>query len=125
VERPIVSVVIPAYNAAAYVRQAIDSVLTQTYPDVEAVVVDDGSTDETGAIVDAIALGEPRVNVIHRSNEGRSTARNTGVEHARGEYLCFLDADDWILPDNIQRQIDVLSRLPGANLVYSEYHLFR
>jgi glycosyltransferase involved in cell wall biosynthesis len=119
---PLVSVIIPVYNGARFIRQAIDSVLSQIYPAVEVVVVNDGSTDESLAIAEDIAQRDARVRVVHKRNGGLSAARNTGIEHARGGYLTFLDADDWILPHKICGQMDVLRARPDVDFVYSDYH---
>jgi glycosyltransferase involved in cell wall biosynthesis len=87
-----VSVIIPTYNRSRLVVEAIDSVLGQTYGDLEVIVVDDGSTDDTRARIEAVA--DKRVRYYYKTNGGVSTARNLGLEHARGEYICFLDSDD-------------------------------
>lgn len=91
---PLISVIVPAYNAEKTIQRAVRSVLNQTYPNVELVVVDDGSTDGTGALLDALAASEPRLRVLHQANGGVCTARNAGLNAAKGEKLCFLDADD-------------------------------
>ena len=121
---PLVSVVIPVYNGAAFVAQAIESVREQTYPNVEVVVVDDGSTDELGVIADAFAAKDPRVRVIHKPNGGLSAARNSGIANARGAFLNFLDADDLILPDKIRQQLRVLLSRKDVDLVYSDFRKF-
>jgi len=93
---PTVSVVIPAYNYGRYLREALDSVLAQTFADLEAVVVDDGSTDDTAAIVRTYA--DPRVRYIYQANAGLSAARNTGIRETRAPFIALLDADDMWLP---------------------------
>lgn len=120
-DRPLVSVVIPVYNAEAYLERAIDSVLTQTYPSVEVLAVDDGSTDASGAMLDALAERDPRVRVFHGENGGISVARNVGLAHMRGDYMSLLDADDWFLPDKLERQVDALEARPDVDLAYSDY----
>ncbi len=107
-----VSAIIPAFNAEAYVRDAIGSVLAQTYGDIECVVVDDGSTDGTAA---AVAEYGQRVTLVQRPNGGISVARNDGVSAASGELLAFLDADDLWMPDRVQRMADALSGSPEAD----------
>jgi glycosyltransferase involved in cell wall biosynthesis len=106
-DAPRVSVVIPTYNRAETLTRAVDSALAQTVDDVEVLVVDDGSTDETRALIEG---GEdPRVRYLaHDTNRGVSAARNTGVEAARGEYVAFLDSDDEWLPRKLDRQLSVL-----------------
>lgn len=110
---PLVTAVIPAYNAAAFVRDAVGSVLDQTHPHVEVVVVDDGSRDDTLAV--ARRLESTRVTVLAQPNRGASAARNAGLTAARGEYVQFLDADDLLHPDKIAVQVDrLLGEAPGA-----------
>ena len=111
---PLVSAVIPAYNAAAYVREAIKSVLRQSYAPIECLVVDDGSTDETAAIV--AAYGD-RVRVLPQENRGVSVARNRGAREAAGDLLAFLDADDRWLPERMERQMQVLQDRPEIEAV--------
>ena len=94
----LISVVITCYNHGKYLRQAIESILAQTYRDVEIIVVDDGSTDHTKFVVD----NYPQVKYVYQANQGLSSARNTGVAHSKGEFVCFLDADDWLLPNALE-----------------------
>jgi len=103
---PKVTVVIAAYNAERFIRQTLDSVLAQTLHDVELIVVDDGSTDGTTAIVSAI--DDRRVSVLRQANRGVSAARNAGLSVARAPYIFFLDADDVLLPDALQRMVATL-----------------
>jgi len=102
---PLVSVVIPAYNAAWCVRKAIDSVLAQDFRDFELIVVNDGSTDDTAAVL--AGYGE-RIQVVHQANGGLSSARNGGIRAARGDLVAFLDADDWWLPEKLGRQVELM-----------------
>ncbi len=112
---PRVSVVIPCYNHARYLGQAIQSVLDQTFGDVEIIVVDDGSKDDTKLV--ATSFGE-RVRYIYQSNAGLSAARNTGIRAARGESIGFLDADDVWLAEFLQTLAPILERDPGLGAVY-------
>lgn len=98
-----VSVIIPVYNVAAYLEECVQSVLNQTYTNLEIILVDDGSTDDSGAMCDRFAATDPRVRVIHRENGGLSAARNTGLTNANGQFLYFLDSDDWIDPDTVEQ----------------------
>ena len=91
-----ISIVVPAYNAAGVIGRCIDSVLRQTYPDFELLIIDDGSTDETAEIVAAKAAQDARVRLIRQENAGVSSARNTGIAAASGELLCFIDSDDTV-----------------------------
>ncbi|SEQ54984.1 glycosyltransferase family 2 protein [Natrinema salaciae] len=103
-----VSVIIPTYNRAATLPRAIDSALEQTIDDLEVVVVDDGSTDDTESVL--AAYDDPRVRpVLHATNQGANVARNTGLEHARGEYVAFLDSDDEWHPEKLERQLAALT----------------
>lgn len=95
-DRPLVSVVVPAYNVENYLRRCLDSLIAQTFEPIEIIVVDDGSTDGTSAICDEYAVRDPRVRVIHRENGGRSAARNSGMDVACGKYIGFVDGDDYV-----------------------------
>lgn len=98
---PTVSIIIPAYNAAAYLQRAVASALAQTFANIEVVVVDDGSTDETPSLADQLASQDQRIRVVHQSNRGLAEARRTGVNAASGDYVCHLDADDELTPDAV------------------------
>ena len=100
-----VSVIVPVYNCEKYVRRALDSVLAQTLREIEVICVDDGSTDGSGEILDAVAARDNRVKVLHRRNEGVSAARNAGLEAAEGRYVAFLDADDELAPEAYARML--------------------
>lgn len=102
--QPLVSVIIPSYNMARYVGEAIESVLAQTYKNYELIVVDDGSTDNTAEVVKKY-LKPQAVSYIHKENKGISVARNTGIKASRGEFIAFLDADDIWLPEKLEHQI--------------------
>jgi glycosyltransferase involved in cell wall biosynthesis len=115
-DRPTVSVVIPAYNAASFVGDAVDSVLAQTFESLECIVVDDGSTDDTTAKLGSYGAS---IRVVSQSNAGVSTARNRGAESARGESVAFLDADDVWRPTKIARQVELLRRDPALGLIYT------
>jgi glycosyltransferase involved in cell wall biosynthesis len=109
----LVSVVIPCYNQAHFLGEAIESVLKQTYPHYEIVVVDDGSTDNTSEL----ASHYERVHLIRQDNQGLSAARNTGIRHSEGEYLVFLDADDRLLPEALKAGLECFSAHPESALV--------
>jgi hypothetical protein len=97
--------VIPAFNAAAFIAQALDSVLGQTLGSLEVIVIDDGSVDDTSAIVERFAARDSRVRLFHQENAGVGAARNTGIRHARGRYVAPIDADDVWSPDKLQKQV--------------------
>jgi glycosyltransferase involved in cell wall biosynthesis len=114
-DAPSVSIVIPAYNASATVRASVDSVLAQAVEDLEVIVVDDGSKDDTTEV--ARAIDDPRVKVIEQRNAGPSAARNAGLAAARGRYVGFLDADDLWLPTKLVRQLHWLDAHPDVKAV--------
>lgn len=114
---PAVSVIIPAYNCAAYLPTAIESVLAQTFRDREIVVVDDGSTDDTPAVV---APYLSRIHYIRQANKGLPGARNAGIQSSTAEFIALLDADDSWLPDKLQRQMP-LFRDPEVGIVYTDF----
>lgn len=115
---PEVSVVVPTYNSAQYIGEAVDSILAQGFKDCEVLVIDDGSTDETRAIMRGYG---PLVRYVYKENGGVSTARNRGIAESRGRYVAFLDADDTWLPDKLERQLRALSENPGCRASYSAF----
>ena len=120
--RPLVSVVIPAFNAAKYIRETLDSVLAQTYSPIEIVVVDDGSTDGTREQI--LACGD-RVRYVWQPNSGSARARGTtGVRMASGEFIAFLDADDLIAPERIDAAVAVMKRRPDVGLAFTNFAHF-
>lgn len=94
-----VSVIVPVYNVEQYIQQCVDSILSQSYSDFELILVDDGSSDKSGDICDEYALKDKRVRVLHQKNAGVSAARNNGIEHALGEWVVFVDSDDFVTND--------------------------
>lgn len=102
---PIISVIVPIYNAENYLHECVDSILAQTIHDIEVILVDDGSTDGSPAICDVYAQKDSRVYVIHKPNGRAASARNAGLRIAKGEYIAFVDADDWIEPEMYERMI--------------------
>lgn len=117
--RQSISVVIPCYNAAPFLRETLDSVTAQTSPPLEVLVIDDGSTDASADIAGSYG---PPVRVIRQENQGESVARNRGIDQARGEWIAFLDADDVWHPAKLQRQLGVVSNV--VNCVHTNYHYF-
>ena len=110
---PLVTIIIPAYNAKSYIRRSLGSALEQTYEKIEIIVVDDGSTDETAEIVKS--YGDPRIKYIYQENRGQGAARNNGIKRSSGDYITFLDADDHYLPEKVERQVEFLQG-------HGEYH---
>lgn len=99
---PAISIIIPVYKVEKYLRRCLDSVLSQTLSNWECILVDDGSPDQSGAICDDYATQDERFRVIHKPNGGVSSARNEGLDKAQGEYLCFIDSDDWVRPQYLE-----------------------
>jgi teichuronic acid biosynthesis glycosyltransferase TuaG len=114
---PSVSVITPAYQAQATIARAVRSVRTQSFQSWEMVVVDDGSTDSTTDTAIIAASGDHRVRVVKQANAGTGAARNRGLAEARGEYIVFLDADDELLPDYMDRQLDLITRRPELAII--------
>jgi glycosyltransferase involved in cell wall biosynthesis len=119
-KQPKISIIIPAFNSAKYISDALDSVFNQKYPSYEVIVVDDGSTDNTGVLLQSY---EDRILYLYQPNAGPSAARNHGLRHARGEYICFLDGDDFFLPDKLSGQAAVLESDLSIGAVHSGWKL--
>lgn len=121
---PIVSIIIPVYNCPGYLPGAVDSVLVQTCTDWELIIVDDGSDDGiTPGLCDSMASADSRVRVLHTPNRGVSAARNIGIDHARGEYLAFLDADDLLHPDFLRLTM-AAAAVTSADIVFARFRIF-
>lgn len=103
---PKVSIIVPVYNAEKYLQECVNSILNQTLSDLELILVDDGSTDSSPALCDKCAAQDERVKVIHQTNAGAAVARNNGIKVAQGEYIAFVDSDDWIDTDMYERMLD-------------------
>lgn len=113
---PEITFIVPVYNAEAYLEAALDSLRHQTFPDWEAILVDDGSTDSSAQLCDSAAAQDPRFRVIHQKNQGVGAARNAGLEAATGAYIHFLDADDTLAPEMAQRVLEAAQQ-QNADLV--------
>ncbi len=107
---PEISVIVPVYRARDFLQKCTDSILAQTFSDLELLLIDDGSPDDSGALCDRIAQTDPRVRVFHQENGGVSAARNLGLAQAAGTWLAFADADDWLPPDALQRMHEALTQ---------------
>lgn len=105
----LVTVVIPIYNTQQYLNRCIESVINQTYKSLEIILVDDGSPDDCPKICDEWAKRDGRIKVIHKQNQGLGMARNTGIDNATGDYICFFDSDDYIEPDTIEKCVEAAS----------------
>lgn len=121
---PHVSIVIPVYNTSRFLEECIRSVLHQDFTDWQVILIDDGSTDGSGTICDQFAANDPRIEVLHQPNQGLSVARNNGLARAQGEFVLFLDSDDfWLRQDTLTTLLDAMDRHPecdfiGFNWVY-------
>ena len=119
---PKVTVIIPAYNVEGFVRRCVESVLRQTLPSFELLVVDDGSTDRTGALLDSMAERDIRISVFHVENGGAPAARNYALDRARGTYVCFMDADDWAEPSMLENMVSLMEG-NGLELGIAGFHI--
>ena len=117
---PAISVIIPAYNAEAFLERCLGSLQAQTFEDWEAICVDDGSTDGTGALLDSRAADDRRIRVIHKANEGVSVARNTALKAAEGRYVLFVDSDDFLHPRAMEITFNLAER-DGSDIVCFTY----
>lgn len=115
-QNPLISVIVPVYNVAAWLPRCVDSILAQSYENLEVLLVDDGSTDDSGEICEEYAQKDARVRVIHKENGGLSSARNAGLDVCSGQYIGFVDSDDWIEPE-MYGQMLVLMEQKHAQLV--------
>lgn len=106
---PKISVIVPIYNVENYLQRCIDSILNQTLRDIEVILVDDGSTDNSGIIIDEYAKLDTRIIIVHKENGGQASARNIGIEIAKGQYVGFVDSDDWVDVDMYQKMYDKIS----------------
>jgi glycosyltransferase involved in cell wall biosynthesis len=123
--QPLISVIIPAYNAASFIEETLRSVQAQTYGNLEILVVDDGSSDETWKIIELFSKKDPRIVPIkHEVNAGLAATRNTALKQAQGELIAFLDADDVWLPEKTSRQADLFRLQPHVNLTFTNYYLW-
>ena len=115
-DEPLVSVIIPVYNVSRYLPKCLDSVISQTWRNLEIIVIDDGSTDGSGSICDQYAKRDDRIKVIHSPNRGLSSARNLGLDNLRGQFISFIDSDDWIEPDAVETLVKA-ALLTGSYIV--------
>ena len=113
-----VSIITPTYNREKYLRYAMESVLNQTYRHLELLIIDDGSIDGTKDLVGS--YNDPRIKYYFQQNQGQSVARNVGLKHARGDYICFLDSDNIWKLDKLQKQIKIMNDNPDCHILYGE-----
>lgn len=115
---PKASVIVPVYNVKDYLKKCVDSILAQTEADFELLLIDDGSTDESGALCDTLAQSDERIRVIHQENRGLGGARNSGSKAAVGDWLLYVDSDDWIEPETLERAIIAGERANAEMVVF-------
>lgn len=120
---PMISVIVPVYKAEKYIESCVQSILAQTYGDFELILVEDGSPDRSGAICDALAEADTRIRVIHKENGGAATARNAGLDVAKGEYIAFIDGDDCVHPKYLEFLLR-LQRETNADFAMCYYDFF-
>lgn len=118
----LVSVIVPLYNSEKSIKKTVDSLIAQTYPNLEFILVDDGSTDKSGVIIDECQKKDSRIVTVHQANQGQSSARNTGIRMARGEFICFVDSDDIIDPDFVLKLVNAIGEENGLAVVGMNYH---
>ena len=119
---PKISIIVPIYNVEKFLPRCLDSLLAQTFPDFELLLIDDGSKDRSGDICDKYALKDQRIRVFHKENGGVASARQLGVDEARGEYSIHADGDDWVEPDMLQCFYDK-AKETNADIVIADYYL--
>ena len=120
--RPVVSIIVPVYNAAAYVAECLQSLIAQTYSALEIIVVDDGSTDDSYAICQSLCNTSDRVRLYHQANAGVSAARNTGIDKSTGDYIMFVDADDALRDATTVETLLQAYTSQHDVLIYKKYH---
>lgn len=124
-----ISIIIPLYNKALYIANAINGVIAQTYTDWELIIVDDGSTDDSVDVVEKYLKSYPqfvdKIQFIQQKNSGVSTTRNNGVKAAKGEYVCFLDADDWWVPTFLEEMNGLITAYPDAGIYGTSYYIVK
>ena len=105
---PLISVIVPVYNVEKYLKKCVNSICNQTYENLEIILIDDGSTDNSGLICDELSCKDNRIVVIHQNNGGQATARNMGLSAAKGEFIGFVDSDDWIEPKLYETMLSII-----------------
>jgi glycosyltransferase involved in cell wall biosynthesis len=119
---PLVSVIVPIYNVELYLEKCLDSIINQTYKNLEIILIDDGSPDNCGKICDEYVLKDKRIKVIHKSNGGQSSARNIGLDIAKGEYIAFVDSDDYIA-DNMYKDLVDIAQKENADIAICAHYI--
>lgn len=123
--KPRFSIIVPLYNKAPYVRKALESIISQTFSDWECIIVDDGSTDNSLSVVKGLKIEDRRLKIILQKNAGVAAARNRGVKESKGEYVCFLDADDWWEATYLEEMDRLIKEYPDAGLYATNYVYYK
>lgn len=110
-----ISIIVPVYNSEKYIDRCLDSILNQTYKDLEIVLVNDGSNDQSLKILENYALRDTRIKVVNQENKGVAAARNTGLDNATGDYILYVDSDDWIENNMVERMVELSA---NADIVF-------
>jgi glycosyltransferase involved in cell wall biosynthesis len=121
---PLFSVIVPTYNQAQYLPGALDSLLKQTFEDWEAVVVNDGSTDDSVEVMNQYARKDPRIRIVHKTNGGVASALNEGIKNARGQWICWLSSDDLFEPDKLEAHVQAIKDHPDIRFFHTNYYIF-
>lgn len=125
INTPKISVIVPVYNVEKVLHYCVESILNQAFSDFEMILVDDGSPDESGKICDEYSAKDTRVKVIHKNNGGVSSARNIGIEAARGEYICFVDSDDYLEKDYLEVLLETKRKYPDFDNIWCGFYTVR
>lgn len=120
---PLISVIVPVYKVEAYLHQCVESIRSQTYSNLDIILVDDGSPDRCPEICDYYSSIDPRIRTIHQENRGLSGARNSGLKIAKGDYIAFVDSDDWLAPDCYSRCMEVVNRTSADIVCYDIFEV--
>lgn len=120
----LISIVVPVYNVEKYLNRCIDSIINQTYSNIEIILVNDGSKDNSGNICDSYAAKDERIKVIHKENGGLSDARNVGIENSTGEYMCFIDSDDFISDKMIEKMREKIMNTHSDIVICNRIHFY-
>lgn len=112
-DKSLVSIIVPVYNVQQYIKMCLDSLVCQTYPHLDIILIDDGSTDDSGKICDKYAAQDSRIRVIHQENMGAANAKNAGLALVQGDYITFMDSDDWAEPEWIERMVQAVKTTPA------------
>lgn len=114
----IVSIIVPCYKVIDFLPQCVESLMNQTYKDIEIILVDDGSPDDTGKLCDEYAKKDNRIKVVHKQNGGLVSARNAGYDVATGDWMMYVDGDDWLDSDCCQVMLDAIAENPDVDIVF-------